>query len=220
MTSKRKKAREFARVFIERGDPIGWFEPLYASAEGDANSIPWADLRPNPNLVEWLDSNRMDASGKKALKIGCGLGDDAEELARRGFDVTAFDISPTAIEWCIARFPDSTVKYTTADLFDSPVGWDKYFDLVVEINTLQVLPFDLRPAAMDQIARFAASGGTLIAICRGRDLMEDEGLMPWPLLADELAGFKNSGLKEVSFEDFLDRETPPARRFRAVYRRT
>ncbi|MCC5670705.1 class I SAM-dependent methyltransferase [Nostoc sp. CHAB 5784] len=43
------------------------------------------------------------ASGQKALVIGCGLGDDAEAIASLGFEVTAFDISPTAIAWCQER---------------------------------------------------------------------------------------------------------------------
>ena len=49
-------------------------------------------------------------NGKKALKIGCGLGDDAEYLTETGMEVTAFDISETAIRWCHERFPDSRVE--------------------------------------------------------------------------------------------------------------
>jgi hypothetical protein len=43
--------------------------------------------------------------------------------------------------------------------------------------------------------------------------------MPWPLIREELDGFKSQGLKEVSFEEYLDKEDPPVRRFRAEYRR-
>ena len=39
------------------GGATAWFEPLYASAEGDPSKIPWADERPNPWLVEWLDQH-------------------------------------------------------------------------------------------------------------------------------------------------------------------
>ena len=95
-------------------------EELYARANGDASVIPWADLMPNPHLVTWLDNHGIREAGKKALKIGCGLGDDAEELARRGFDTTAFDISPTAIAWCQRRFPGTSVHYVIADLFMGP----------------------------------------------------------------------------------------------------
>ncbi|WP_313934260.1 MULTISPECIES: hypothetical protein [Nostocaceae] len=39
------------------------------------------------------------------------MGDDAEAPAKLGFEVTAFDISPTAISWCQQWFPDSSVNY-------------------------------------------------------------------------------------------------------------
>ena len=48
---------------------------------------------------------------------------------------------------------------------------------------------------------------------------EPEGKMPWPLTREELARFQSHGLKAVSFEDFIDDEEPPVRRFRATYRR-
>jgi hypothetical protein len=43
--------------------------------------------------------------------------------------------------------------------------------------------------------------------------------MPWPLTRDELAAARSLGLCEVLFEDYMDNEDPPVRRFRACYRR-
>lgn len=219
MESKRKTARSLARQFLEKNDPLGWFEALYSIAAGDQDIIPWADMQPNPSFVHWLDANFIRGNGKKALKVGCGLGDDAEILADRDFDVTAFDISVTAIDWCRKRFPHSKVTYSVHDLFESPPAWDYGFDLVLELYTLQVLPPALRPKAIEKIARYVAPGGTLLVICRGREPEDDPGQMPWPVMKDELALFKQQGLQEVSFEDFLDEENPPVWRFRAVYRR-
>ena len=219
MDSKRKTARQFARIFLEKDDPLGWFEALYSAAEGDEDIIPWADMRPNPSLVDWLDSNNVHENGKRALKIGCGLGDDAEILAEREFDVEAFDISASAIGWCRKRFPHSKVNYSTQNLFESPPSWDRAFDFVLEVYTLQVLPPELRPKAIEQIARYTATGGTLLVICRGREPGDDPGQMPWPVVRNELKLFEQQGLQAVSFEDFMDDENPPVRRFRAVYQR-
>ncbi|MDZ4832086.1 MAG: methyltransferase domain-containing protein, partial [Phycisphaerae bacterium] len=77
------------------------FEAIYRDAQGDPSRVRWEDGRPNPLLVSWLDRDAGDAlrTGARVAVVGCGLGNDARELARRGYDVTAFDVSPTAIEW-------------------------------------------------------------------------------------------------------------------------
>jgi len=219
MGDKRKIARDIARRYLEQGDALGWFEALYQAADGDANIIPWVDQHPNPSLIDWLDKERISGNGKTALKIGCGLGDDAEALTDRGFKVTAFDISKAAIGWCHTRFPQSKVEYLVKDLFESPASWGSAFDLVVESYTLQVLPPGLRPESISRISRFVAPKGTLLVICRGREPNEHPGHMPWPLIRDELDEFRAGGLKEIFFEDFLDEEEPPVRRFRVVYQR-
>jgi SAM-dependent methyltransferase len=215
----RATARELAQRHIADGDPLGWFEALYATAEGDSSIIPWADLSPNPNLVSWLEDRSLTGSERTALKIGCGLGDDAEELSRRGFDTTAFDISPTAISWCLRRFPGSSVRYAVADLLQPPEGWANAFDFVLESYTLQVLPSRLREEAACRVADFVAPNGTLLVIARGREPGEEEGTMPWPLTRPEMEVFKKAGLAELRFEDYLDNEHPPVRRFRAAYGR-
>lgn len=171
-TATRARARALARQLLDNADAKGWFEALYSEAAGDAYIIPWADRTPNPHLVGWLTNNAVKGEGRRTLVIGCGLGDDAEVLAALGFDVTAFDISPTAIAWCRQRFPVSPVQYVVADLFNAPKAWEGGFDLVVEAYTLQVLPPEFRLLAMDAIARCVAPSGLLLVIARGRDECE------------------------------------------------
>jgi SAM-dependent methyltransferase len=215
----RARARELAKTFLERGDAKGWFEALYAEADGVAERIPWADLAPNPHLISWLDENHAQVEGRRALVVGCGLGDDAELLASRGFDVTSFDISAAAIDWSKRRFPDSKVDYVAADLFEPPAEWRGAFHLVVEVNTLQVLPSELRPGAISAMVNCVTPGGSLLVIARGRAPNDDPGSMPWPLTVSDLEPFAQSGLKLVSFDDFIDQEDPPVRRFRVQYRK-
>ena len=214
---QRKQARAMARDYIARGDALGWFEALYAAAAGDASVVPWADLAPNPHLVKWLNDRKVVGTGR-ALVVGCGLGDDAEELAKRGFTVTAFDLAPSAIAWCEKRFPNSRVKYIAADLLNPPATWRRSFDFVFEAYTLQAMPLDLRPQAMTSLAGFLREPGELLVICRGR--LSDEPLseVPWPLTRDELDRLtRDAGLKQRTFEEFFDDEEPPVRRFRALY---
>src|SRR3954470_7439827 len=144
--SARASARELAAAHLRRGDPLGWFDVLYRRAGGQAGAIPWVDLRPNPNLSEWLSAAAPPPG--RALVIGCGLGDDAELLASLGWSVVAFDISAEAIRWARERFPKSRVDYRAFDLFEAPSEWRRGFDLVVEAYTLQVLPPTLRAQAI------------------------------------------------------------------------
>lgn len=46
----------------------------------------------------------------RALDFGCGAGCWSVELARRGFDVTAVDQSPEAIEWAIQKAREAEVQ--------------------------------------------------------------------------------------------------------------
>ena len=211
-------ARRVAQEHLDNGDHAGWFERLYSAAAGDPKRIPWADLAPNPNVTRYIEAKGLRGAGKKALKVGCGLGDDAEYLARVGFRVLAFDVAPTSIAWCRRRFPQSQVDYAVCDLFHAPEAWRHAFEFVLESYTLQVLPAHIRRKAMACIAQFVAPGGTLLVIARGRDEGEPKGEMPWPLLKSELEGFRKSGLEEITFEDYQDEDEPEVRRFRAVYR--
>lgn len=215
----RARARELQAAFAAQGDPTGWFEAFYAEAGGDAAHISWADLQPNPQLEAWLTREQADGAGKLALVTGCGLGDDAEALQARRYHVTAFDISPTAVRWCLERFPKTKVEYLAGDLLNPPKAWAGAFDLVVEIYTLQCLWGELREQAIERLASFVRSDGLLLIIARGRNEDDDPGEMPWPLTIEELSTFEEYGLKLMQFEDFFDGEAPPVRRFRALFQR-
>jgi SAM-dependent methyltransferase len=194
---------------------------LYRRAGGEAAVIPWADLRPNPHLVEWLSHAALPARPRRrALVVGCGLGDDAELLASLGWSVVAFDISAEAIRWARQRFPRSPVDYRAVDLFQAPGAWRRQFDLVVEAYTLQVLPPLLRAQAIQLVADWTAVGGLLLLIARGREESDPPGQMPWPLTQREVRAFVTAaGLDCQIFEDYMDREEPAVRRFRALFQR-
>jgi SAM-dependent methyltransferase len=220
MTSLRERVRQLYEEYQRTDNPLGWFEALYAAANNDTGQIPWADLSPNPNLLEWLDREQINGADKKALVVGCGLGDDAEALARYGFAVTAFDISPTAVAWCSQRFPNSNVIYITADLLNPPVEWRQNFDFVLESYTLQAITATFRPAATRQLAGLVSENGQLLVICRGRNAEDDPGVIPQPLTRQDLQLLIDEGLREIAFEDYLDPfEDSPVRRFRILYQR-
>lgn len=218
MENPRDATLRLAKEFAKKGQPDDWFEEFYDRAGGDINKVYWADLEPGPHLVAYLKENAVPDGGR-AVTIGCGLGDDAEILADSGFAVTAFDISPAAIAMCRKRYPESTVDYTVADLFDHPSNWSRSFDLVYECNTIQILTGDNRARALNAMVNLVKPGGVILVSCRSRNKGED--LDAWPLALDryEIDGFVRAGLVEVQFEAYDDTQDPPVPHFFAVYRR-
>ncbi len=184
---------------MSREQASEFFDVMYAGAHRDPRAIPWASLQPNPWLVGWLDARRSSLG--RALVVGSGLGDDAEELARRGCAVTAFDASPAAIGWARDRFPASEVDYVVADLFDLPAEWRRAFELVVDVRTVQSLPPYLRGQVVAAVATPVGSGGTLLAVANGRPEDEEPVGPPWPLSRRELLGFADHGLELESLDE-------------------
>lgn len=210
--------RNMVRSYQERDDPTGWFDSIYSSAEGDHTAVFWADLAPNPYLSEWLKQHPISrVDGKTAIAVGCGVGDDAEEVSASGYRVTAFDIAPSAIALCKKRYSETKVDYLVADLFDYPKHWRHAFDLVYECNTIQVLPGKYRNMARDAMVSLLAPGGTLLVSCRSRHAGEQEDAIPLPLDREEIDGFVRAGLRERSFVAYDDNQTPPVPHFFATY---
>ncbi|MGW0648696.1 class I SAM-dependent methyltransferase [Streptomyces umbrinus] len=97
----------------------------------------------------------------QALDVGCGEGADALWLARHGWQVTAVDISTTALQRAAAAAVDSEgrVAWTRADLTITPPPAEA-FDLV----SVQYFPLSLQPdhAALRGLLNAVAPGGTLL----------------------------------------------------------
>jgi SAM-dependent methyltransferase len=209
-----KDVRRLAAAGLVAEDPTGWFERLYAAAgTGDA-IVPWDVGRPNRFLVEWVERHRPDGTGRRALVVGCGFGDDAEYVAGLGFETEAFDIAPSAIADARRRFPGSAVRYRVADLLEPPDDWRRAIDLVVEIYTLQALPDPPRRDAVAAVADMVAPGGTLLLIAIRRDPADDYPPPPWPLDRAELDAVAAHGLRQARVEELVEEG-----RWRVEYRR-
>jgi len=213
----RENAKELADRFIKEGNPTGWFEALYAEAAGDNEKIPWADLEPNRFLRIWAEKTNLQGNKRKALVVGCGLGDDARFLHDLGFNVTAFDISATAIEWARKLHIETDIKFVVADLFDTPNEWYQTFEFVLEVYTIQPLPLEMRSKVIDAIANFVEFSGKLVVVTRGREDDEEPLELPWALSHKDLSRFEYNGLKQIHLEEMLGDEEEPIKRFVVEY---
>jgi ubiquinone/menaquinone biosynthesis C-methylase UbiE len=221
----RRRARQLAAQAAASGDPTDWFETLYTEARTGSAVVPWDDRQANPHLTEWAKTaveRGVAGPGRRTLVVGCGLCDDPGFLASLGCEVTAFDVSPTAVAEARRRFPASAVDYQVADLLEPPPGWAGAFDLVAEIYTVQALYGQARVAAIAALAGLVAPTGTLLVIARATDdpdPVRDPAMMPWALTRRELEDMAGRTLTVRSVEQFLDDEDPPKLRWRAEFTR-
>ena len=137
--------------------PLFW-EQHYGKTTSETSGRPSAVLK---RFVE----NRATGT---ALELGCGRGDDAIWLASKGWQVTAVDISKTALDYARANAKRSNVRskidFRTCDLVtDFPDG---DYDLVSALFLESPVTFP-REAVLKQAAAAVRSGGMLLIAAHG-----------------------------------------------------
>lgn len=196
----------------ERGD---WFEELYAKNIDTLKNIPWAKQKPNEALVKYL-KNKIEKKSN-ALVIGCGLGDDAVYLEKFGFDVTAIDISPSALEQAKKRFPNSDVTFEQQDIFKMPKKYEESFDFIFEAYTIQSLPRDCRVEMITNIVKLLNKDAKILVVAHANEYKNIIDGPPWPLKKEEFETFENLSLTEVSFELYEDKSGVSPKKYKVVY---
>jgi SAM-dependent methyltransferase len=95
-------------------DAIRW-EERYRTGD-----IPWDTGKPSSELQRVVAEDRITSC--RTLELGCGTGVNAVWLAAQGFDVTAVDLSPLAIERARQRAADAgvTVNFLSVDILNPP----------------------------------------------------------------------------------------------------
>lgn len=120
---------------------------------------------------------------------------DAIELEKLGFQVTAFDVSKTAINFCKERFPQTTVNFVQADLLKSQDKWYKNFHFVLEIYTVQALPPAYEKELIRSISDFVAPDGQLLVVAEvSNEERNFENGPPWLLTPKNVDSYMLCGL--------------------------
>jgi SAM-dependent methyltransferase len=94
---------------------------------------PWEAGVPAAELIRILDEGHIRCG--TTLEIGCGSGANAIALVQRGFEVTAVDVAPTAIERARVRAEQEQVllRLLQADIFEFALTCGS-FDFIVDVG--------------------------------------------------------------------------------------
>ena len=196
------RVRRLLEQHLADAAPAGWFEPAYRLCRDEGVGLPWVHAAPHPYLLDWLERPVTTPGGARAVVVGCGLGDDAQAVAEAGYQVTAFDVAPTALTWAAQRFPEGA-DWQEADLLALPEELLGAFDLVVEVHTVPWLPGVVRDAAMVAIGGLARPGGVVVAVTllgRSQQVLQAAAGPPWPQAPSELATYRAAELVRVALE--------------------
>jgi len=179
-----------------------FWEGVYS---GKVRELPWYLPGLDGDVGRYLTSHRIRKG--RLLDIGAGPGTQAAALAKRGFEVTATDISRTAVEKASLRFPH--VRFIQDDILESRLSGE--FDVILDRGCFHVLPPEKRKSYVVQIRSLLAPKGVLLLKCFSDRQPGTEG--PYRLSESELRAqfgdFEIEELCHTRFEGTL-REKPHA----------
>lgn len=136
-----------------------------------SNNIPWDTDRHDRNLERMLADHRIGPC--LALEIGCGSGNNAIWLAKRGFQVTALDISAIAVKAAGRKAGTlklkGAVKFLTADMLADTIPGSP-FQFVFDRGCFHSFETpEERTACTAAIHRLLAERGLWLSLIGSRD---------------------------------------------------
>lgn len=123
------------------------WEQLYQ--EQAVESMPWFNPNLDPDIEKFLTN--LNLTTGNVLDIGTGPGTQAIILAERGFQVTATDLSETAIQKAAAKVQGKglNISWQQDDILNSKLQGE--FDVIIDRGCFHVLPPESREKYFDLV---------------------------------------------------------------------
>src|SRR5437660_10685317 len=136
--------------------PSGDWESLYATS--DVATLPWYTTALEADIERALQEH--DLRGRRILDLGTGPATQAMNLAKRGFDVLATDISPSAIKKAkaSAKAAGLSIEFRVDNGLASRLA-PNLVNAIVDRGVVHVLPEDKRPAYVRTVHRVLRPNG-------------------------------------------------------------
>ncbi|MCA9192653.1 MAG: class I SAM-dependent methyltransferase [Planctomycetales bacterium] len=120
--------------------------------------VPWDTGRPSPELQRVIMQHGIQPC--RALEVGCGSGTNSVWLAQQGFQVTAIDLAPLAVEQANRKAKKSGVqiRFLSGDIckWDQPM---ESFGFFFDRGCYHAVRREPGNAYVNVISRLLASGG-------------------------------------------------------------
>jgi SAM-dependent methyltransferase len=140
------------RAATPRPDAAFW-DGVYANTP--AAQLPWHSTSVDPDISAALKQGRG-----RLLDLGCGLGTVAIAAAQLGYQVTASDVSPVALDAAKKAAGDLPIEFVADDFLRSKL--EGPFDVVVDRAVLHTLPPATHDRYLRQLARLLKPGARLL----------------------------------------------------------
>ena len=183
------------------------WETLYKNQE--VKSMPWYNESLDQDLE--LELDKMKIKKGSFLDLGTGPGTQAIKLFERGFEVTASDLSPTAIHKASVRYNNkmnNKIKFIVDDIVNSHLSSNE-FDFIFDRGCFHVISPEKRSIYTEEVNRILKEGGRLFLKCFSeKEPVRDTG--PYRFSNDmikktfENSRFKVQGIRETIYQGTLN----------------
>jgi cyclopropane fatty-acyl-phospholipid synthase-like methyltransferase len=142
--------------------PTGDWEKLYATS--DVATLPWYNPDLDTDIDRALKAHRL--RGGRILDLGTGPATQAMNLAKRGFDVVATDISASAIKKAKASAKEAglSITFLVDNVLKSKLA-PNLVDAIMDRGVFHVLPKEKRPVYVETVHRVLRANGWLFLKC-------------------------------------------------------
>jgi SAM-dependent methyltransferase len=172
-----------------------------ARYRGDARPS-WDTGRPSTELKRMVEQGILQPS--RIVELGCGTGVNAVYLASQGFDVTAIDLSPTALDAARKRAEEAgvTVNWIQADVLNPPALGS--FDLIFDRGCYHGVRRIDAVGYVRTVTSFIRPGGNVLIIAGNANQPEPHSGPPrvteTELVSDFTEAFDFVRLREIRFD--------------------
>ena len=196
--------------------PTDWWEELYRTSE--VSDLPW--YTPLLDADFDLALRQYLPSGGRILDLGTGPATQAIALAKRGYDVVATDIAPSAIVKAkhAAIRENVRVDFRVDNVLDSKLE-DACVDAIVDRGVFHVLPPDKRPRYVTTVRRILRPHGFLFLKAFSDKERRQDG--PYHFSPKELGSYFQDSFEVLSIKEaiFPGSLRNPPRALMAIVRR-